>query len=60
MLPALPAELMVLVGPEGGWSPEESATFETARSIAVRLTRTILRVETAAVAAAAVIESALT
>jgi 16S rRNA (uracil1498-N3)-methyltransferase len=60
MLPALPADLVVLVGPEGGWSPEESDAFATAGSRAVRLTRTILRVETAAVAAAAVIESALT
>lgn len=60
MLPALPADLTVLVGPEGGWSPEESDMFKAARSAAVRLTRSILRVETAAVAAAAVIESALT
>ncbi len=60
MLPALPPDLTVLVGPEGGWSPEESDVFKAARSIAVRLTRPILRVETAAVAAAAVIESALT
>ena len=60
MLPALPSDLTVLVGPEGGWSPEESDAFEVAGSRAVRLTRTILRVETAAVAAAAVIESALT
>jgi 16S rRNA (uracil1498-N3)-methyltransferase len=60
MLPALPADLIVLAGPEGGWSPEESNAFEAAGSIAVRLTRTILRIETAAVAAAAVIESALT
>jgi 16S rRNA (uracil1498-N3)-methyltransferase len=60
MLAALPADLIVLVGPEGGWSPEESDALAAAQSTAVRLTRTILRVETAAVAAAAVIESALT
>jgi 16S rRNA (uracil1498-N3)-methyltransferase len=60
MLPALPADLIAFVGPEGGWSPEESDAFGAAGSRAVRLTRTVLRVETAAVAAAAVNESALT
>ena len=38
---------MVLVGPEGGWSPEEEATATTS----VRLGPGVLRTESAAVAA---------
>jgi 16S rRNA (uracil1498-N3)-methyltransferase len=57
---ALPRSLTLLVGPEGGWSPAEIAAFDTAGIIAVRITQTILRVETAAVAAAAILQSALT
>jgi len=60
LISALPGPLTVLVGPEGGWSPEEADAFRAAQIVPVRLTRTILRVETAAVAAAAVIQSALT
>jgi 16S rRNA (uracil1498-N3)-methyltransferase len=52
--------LTVFVGPEGGWSCEEAGAFRAAGSVPVRLTRTVLRVETAAVAAAAIIQSALT
>ena len=48
------AALTLLVGPEGGWSPAETATFAERAVHGVALTRTILRVETAAVAAAAV------
>jgi 16S rRNA (uracil1498-N3)-methyltransferase len=55
----LPQALMVLVGPEGGWTSEESAMLESAGIGAVRLTGTVLRVETAAVAAAAVIQSSM-
>jgi 16S rRNA (uracil1498-N3)-methyltransferase len=55
----LPPALMVLVGPEGGWTTEESALLESAGIGAVRLTGTVLRVETAAVAAAAVIQSSM-
>jgi 16S rRNA (uracil1498-N3)-methyltransferase len=52
-LPAIP--LMIFVGPEGGWTPAELRRFADAKNITfVRLTPTILRVETAAVAAAAV------
>jgi 16S rRNA (uracil1498-N3)-methyltransferase len=53
----LPGVLTVFVGPEGGWSPEEVEAFRAAGSMPVRLTRTILRVETAAVAAAAIIQA---
>lgn len=50
-----PADVTLLVGPEGGWTGEEIAAMRDAGLLAVRLTETILRVETAAVAAAAVI-----
>jgi 16S rRNA (uracil1498-N3)-methyltransferase len=52
---AVPAELTVLVGPEGGWTPEELAACAAAGWAAVSLASTVLRVETAAVAAAAVV-----
>ena len=48
-------ELRLFIGPEGGWTDEERAAFETAGLTPVRLTDTILRIETAAVAAAAVV-----
>ena len=51
--PEPPAELALLVGPEGGWTPREVDRMLDGRATAVALTRTILRVETAAVAAAA-------
>ncbi|MGA3065707.1 MAG: RsmE family RNA methyltransferase [Tepidisphaeraceae bacterium] len=51
---ALPPSLMMLIGPEGGWTDEEIAHFAAAGLIGVRLTRTILRIETAAIAAAAI------
>ncbi|MGD0766877.1 MAG: RsmE family RNA methyltransferase [Tepidisphaeraceae bacterium] len=60
LISALNEALTVFVGPEGGWSTEEADAFRAAQIVPVRLTRTILRVETAAVAAAAVIQSALT
>ncbi|MGD0462523.1 MAG: RsmE family RNA methyltransferase [Tepidisphaeraceae bacterium] len=56
----MPSGLVLLVGPEGGWSPAEIEAFAAARIVAARITQTILRVETAAVAAAAVVQSALT
>jgi 16S rRNA (uracil1498-N3)-methyltransferase len=46
--------LMLLVGPEGGWTAEEIVAFAQHQITGVRLTETILRVETAAVAAAAI------
>jgi 16S rRNA (uracil1498-N3)-methyltransferase len=48
-------DLAILIGPEGGWSAEELRLFDDRRLRRVRLTETILRVETAAIAAAAVI-----
>lgn len=57
---AIPPALTLLVGPEGGWSPAEIEAFDAAGVVAVRIARTILRVETAAIAAAAVLQSVLT
>ena len=51
----IPPTLTVLVGPEGGWTADELAACAAAGWSAVRLTRTVLRVETAAVAVAAVV-----
>jgi 16S rRNA (uracil1498-N3)-methyltransferase len=45
---------MLVVGPEGGLTPEELATLAAAGAVATRLAGPILRIETAAVAAAAV------
>jgi 16S rRNA (uracil1498-N3)-methyltransferase len=47
--------LCAFIGPEGGWTEDELRLFATAGAVAVRLTDTILRVETAAVAVAAVV-----
>lgn len=46
--------LTLLIGPEGGWTPEEMAYMSSAGLLPARLTRTILRVETAAIIAAAI------
>ncbi len=54
-----PAELRLFIGPEGGWTDGERASFEAAGLTAVKLTDTILRIETAAVAAAAVVMCAM-
>jgi len=45
--------LTLLIGPEGGWSDEELARFAAANLTGVKLTATILRIETAAIAIAA-------
>ena len=45
----------LFVGPEGGWTPSEIELLVRSGLTPARLTRTILRVETAAVAAAAVV-----
>ena len=46
-------ELILCVGPEGGWTTQEEAAFEVAGFVAVALTDTVLRIETATLAAAA-------
>ena len=53
-----PPSLTAFVGPEGGWTEEEAARFVESGSRGVRLTASILRVETAAVAIAAIVGSA--
>ena len=52
-----PPTLTAFIGPEGGWTDEEMAQFEAAGAIAVKLTPTILRVETAAMAIASIVGS---
>lgn len=52
-------ELTLFVGPEGGWTESELEAFASAGIQAVALTRTVLRVETAAIAAAAVVQTLL-
>ncbi len=47
-------ELALAVGPEGGWTEDELAAFDAAEWISASLGHTILRAETAAVAAVAV------
>jgi 16S rRNA (uracil1498-N3)-methyltransferase len=47
--------IALFIGPEGGWTPQELGRFAAAGLTAARLTATILRVETAAVAAAATV-----
>ena len=51
--------LKLLIGPEGGWTDEEIVLLNGSGLTGVHLTATILRVETAAVAAAAVVASLL-
>jgi len=48
-------EVLVLIGPEGGWSDEEIETFRVGDIPSIKLTDTVLRIETAALAAAAVL-----
>jgi 16S rRNA (uracil1498-N3)-methyltransferase len=52
-------EIILAVGPEGGWTGEELETFPKAGWIAASLGNTILRAETAAIAATAIVASAM-
>jgi 16S rRNA (uracil1498-N3)-methyltransferase len=52
-------ELELAIGPEGGWAPEEEALFDANGWQAVSLGPRILRAETAAIAALAVVASML-
>ncbi len=47
--------LTLFIGPEGGWTPDELARMTAAGFLQVRLTHTVLRVETAALAAGAIV-----
>jgi 16S rRNA (uracil1498-N3)-methyltransferase len=51
--------LEIAIGPEGGWAPEEEALFDANGWRAVSLGPRILRAETAAIAALAVVSSCL-
>jgi len=53
------SEIMLAVGPEGGWTEDELQSFQHAGWISASLGNTILRAETAAIAATAVVVSAL-
>jgi 16S rRNA (uracil1498-N3)-methyltransferase len=50
-----PPPLALALGPEGGWSPEEVKTFQDAGWKSASLGKTILRAETAAIVAVAVV-----
>jgi 16S rRNA (uracil1498-N3)-methyltransferase len=52
-------ELEIATGPEGGWAPDEEALFDANGWQAVSLGPRILRAETAAIAALAVVASLL-
>jgi len=51
----LPASAVILVGPEGGWTEAEEASISGRGYEAVSLGRSVLRAETAALAAAALL-----
>jgi 16S rRNA (uracil1498-N3)-methyltransferase len=59
--PVVSGEVMALVGPEGGWSERESALLagkaDACQIARVRLTTTVLRIETACAAIGAVVMS---
>jgi 16S rRNA (uracil1498-N3)-methyltransferase len=57
---SLGRKLMLLIGPEGGWTAAEIRALDAAGARGVRLTQTVLRVETAAVLAAGIVQTALT
>ena len=57
--PASGEGIMLAIGPEGGWTEEELQSFQQAGWISASLGNTILRAETAAMAATAVVASAL-
>jgi len=54
-----PSEVVLAVGPEGGWADEEIAWFREAGWVAASLGGTILRAETAAIVATAIALEAL-
>jgi len=53
-------EILLAVGPEGGWAEDEVQLFQTAGWMSASLGPTILRAETAAIAATAIVISELT
>jgi 16S rRNA (uracil1498-N3)-methyltransferase len=59
-IPADSRELLLAVGPEGGWAEDELQQFQAAGWISASLGPTILRAETAAIAGIAIATSVLT
>jgi len=55
ILPPASASLSLLIGPEGGWSHTEIVLFQDHHLTPITLGGTILRIETAAIAAASVV-----
>jgi 16S rRNA (uracil1498-N3)-methyltransferase len=49
--------IRAFIGPEGGWTDDEISAITSADALGVKLTSTVLRVETAAIAVAAIIAS---
>ena len=58
-LRAREGEIVLAIGPEGGWTEEELQFFQKAGWISASLGNTILRAETAAIAATAIVFSEL-
>jgi 16S rRNA (uracil1498-N3)-methyltransferase len=56
--PQREAQVLLLAGPEGGWTDRERAAFAAANWTQVSLGDTILRAETAAIAALAIVNAA--
>jgi 16S rRNA (uracil1498-N3)-methyltransferase len=50
--------ILLLIGPEGGWTEDEVASARAHGAIEVAITDTVLRIETAAVVGAGLIASA--
>ena len=59
VLPSVEGEILLAIGPEGGWTEDELQLFQTAGWISASLGPTILRAETAAIAATAIVISDL-
>ena len=59
VLSSAEGEIFLAVGPEGGWTEDELQLFQTAGWMSASLGPTVLRAETAAIAATAIVISAL-